>query len=72
MDFKNQISNLELLKINNPKVYLKWRNTEKGRELAISWKTIENYFEIFMTSGQTPMPSIPSANAFGTTFLKIL
>ena len=31
-DFKKQISEVKVVEVNKPRVYLKWVNTEKGRD----------------------------------------
>jgi len=49
--------------------------SEKGKEI-VGNRVVKNdniyYLVIFMITGITPNPSIPSTNAFGTAFLVML
>jgi hypothetical protein len=55
MDFKKQISELKIVTVTKPRVYLKWINTEKGRDKYDCYERVE---DVYVRYVNTHNPSI--------------
>jgi len=67
MDFKKQVSNLKIVTVIKPRIYLQWDNTEKGRDKNNCYERIE---DIYVRYINTHNPSMVIIN--GDRFFKTL
>lgn len=42
IEFKKQVSELKIVTVTKPRVYLQWKNNEKGRDNYSCWERIED------------------------------
>lgn len=55
-DFIKQITDVELFVINKPRTYIKWNNTEKGRDIKDCYERIDmNGYVYYVNTYNTDM-----------------
>ncbi len=67
MDFKKQVKDLQIVTITKPRVYLKWSNTEKGRDKNDTYERIDDVYVRYVNIHNTNHSIIQ-----GDTFFKTL
>lgn len=50
MEFKEQVENLKILTVTKPRTYLKWTNTEKGRDKTDCYERIDGSFIVYVNT----------------------
>ena len=48
MKFEEQAKDIKVLKVNQPRTYLKWTNTEEGLDKQESWERIEIGYVVYI------------------------
>lgn len=64
MEFNNQISNLELVVNNTPRVFIKWENTEEGRDKRECYERIAEDYTVFYINNFNRNSYIDSTHPF--------
>ena len=48
MKFEEQAKDIRIIKVTQPRTYLKWTNTEEGRDKQESWERIEGSYVVYI------------------------
>ncbi len=64
MNFKEQISDLKIVTITKPRVYLQWINTEKGRDKYDCYERIEDVYVRYVNTHNPSLVTIKGSEFF--------
>jgi hypothetical protein len=64
MEFKKQVSELKIVTVTKPRVYLQWINTEKGRDKHDCYERIEDVYIRYVNTHNPSMTVIQGDKFF--------
>jgi predicted GTPase len=64
MNFKKQISELKIVTVTKPRVYLQWANTEKGRDKHNCYERVEDVYIRYINTHNPSMVVIQGDKFF--------
>jgi len=67
MDFIKQITNLNIVTVTKPRVFIQWQNTEKGRDKYNCYERIADFCLIRYVNTHNPSSTIIEGDDFFKT-----
>jgi hypothetical protein len=65
-DFIEQVTDLEVFLVNKPRTYLRWTNTEKGRDMTDCYERFDNFYIRYVNTYNPSQVIIKGDKMFNT------